>query len=61
MPMAIEALRQIEQWGVAEIEATLRIMMRQIGERATELGLSVAPAQTILVKSQPVGTVSEAI
>ncbi|MEL7448152.1 MAG: aminotransferase class V-fold PLP-dependent enzyme [Pseudomonadota bacterium] len=44
LPMAIEALRQVGQWGVSQIEATLRIMTQQIGERATELGLSVAPA-----------------
>lgn len=43
VPMAIEALRQIGQWGVEEVESSLRLMTRQIGERATELGLSVAP------------------
>ena len=44
LPMAIEALRQVGQWGVPQIESTLRVMTRQIGERAAELGLMVAPA-----------------
>ncbi|MEM9055997.1 MAG: aminotransferase class V-fold PLP-dependent enzyme [Pseudomonadota bacterium] len=44
LPMAIEALRQIERWGVAEIEASLNLVTGQIAERAGELGLTVAPA-----------------
>jgi selenocysteine lyase/cysteine desulfurase len=44
MPMALAALQQILDWQVPKIAATLSTMTNQIAQRATELGLNVAPA-----------------
>jgi selenocysteine lyase/cysteine desulfurase len=43
VPMAIAALRQILEWGVAEIQAVLSATTAQIAERATEQGYLVLP------------------
>lgn len=43
MPMVRAALDQILDWGVDRIEATLRQMTREIGERAVSLGLTIGP------------------
>ena len=45
MPVANAALRQILDWGVDEIAETLGAMTADIGQRATALGLSVAPPE----------------
>ncbi len=44
MPMVVAALRQILDWQVNEIAATLSAMTHRIADRAVELGLRVAPA-----------------
>ncbi len=44
MPMAVAALQQILAWQVPEIAATISKMTHHIAQRATELGLKVAPA-----------------
>ena len=43
MPMAHTALKQICDWQVPEIAATLATMTAEIAQRATALGLNVAP------------------
>ena len=45
MPMANTALKQILAWQVPEIAATLSALTEEIAQRATALGLNVAPAQ----------------
>ncbi|MAG96142.1 MAG: aminotransferase class V-fold PLP-dependent enzyme [Alphaproteobacteria bacterium] len=45
MPVAHAALRQILDWGVDEIAATLGAMTADIGQRATALGLGAAPPE----------------
>ena len=44
-PIAGEALRQIQSWGVAAIAATLRARTDAIAAQAAALGLAVAPAE----------------
>lgn len=44
MPMTIAALEQILAWGVPEIAATLQQVTADIAQRASALGLRVAPA-----------------
>lgn len=44
VPMAIEALEQLLEWGVAEIAAQLAIVTDAIAARVTALGLSAIPA-----------------
>jgi len=44
MPMAHAALKQIWDWQVAEIAATLSAVTAEIAQRATALGLNVAPS-----------------
>ncbi len=39
LPMAVAALEQLLEWGVAEIQTTLSAMTAQIAERAAPLGL----------------------
>ncbi len=39
LPMAVAALEQLLEWGVADIQATLSAMTAQIAERAAPLGL----------------------
>ncbi len=43
MPMAVEALRQILEWGVAEIYETLTHRTGEIAEYGTKLGLASVP------------------
>jgi len=43
MPMAFAALKQIWDWQVPEIASTLTAMTAEIAQRATGLGLNVAP------------------
>jgi selenocysteine lyase/cysteine desulfurase len=43
MPMALAALKQILDWQVSEIATTLTTMTAEIAQRATALGLNVAP------------------
>ncbi len=43
VPMAIAALRQINEWQVKRIQQTLSVLTNSIAEKATELGCSVAP------------------
>jgi len=43
MPMALTALKQICDWKVPEIAATLSAVTAEIAQRATALGLNVAP------------------
>jgi selenocysteine lyase/cysteine desulfurase len=45
LPMAIEALRQILTWGVAEVEDTLSLLPARIEERAREMGLGAVSAE----------------
>ena len=42
LPAAIAALEQTLEWGVEEVQATIRLMTRRIADRARELGLQVA-------------------
>lgn len=42
-PMALAALRQIDDWGVESIQATLGRLTDRIGDEAEELGLSALP------------------
>lgn len=44
MPMAKAALEQILDWGVDNIQATLKARTKSIAERAARLGLKSAPA-----------------
>ena len=44
MPMAFAALKQIRDWQVPEIAATLSAVAAEIAQRATALGLNVAPS-----------------
>jgi len=44
VPMAAAALSQVLEWGVEEIQGTLRVLTDQIARGATELRLEVAPA-----------------
>ena len=44
IPMANAALEQIEAWGVATIQATIRPLVGEIAERAGALGLEPTPA-----------------
>lgn len=43
MPMAIPALRQLLEWGVANTQATLRARTDRIAERAAALGIRALP------------------
>ena len=43
MPMALAALKQIGEWLIPEIADTLSAMTAEIANRATALGLNVAP------------------
>ncbi len=45
MPMANAALKQILAWQVSEIATTLSALTEEIAQRATALGLNVAPAR----------------
>ncbi|HEX9930197.1 MAG TPA: aminotransferase class V-fold PLP-dependent enzyme [Pyrinomonadaceae bacterium] len=45
VPMAIAALRQINEWGVGRIQQTLSALTNSIAEKAIKLGCSVAPPQ----------------
>ncbi len=45
VPMAIAAMEQIQEWTVPRIGATLAKLTREIGERATEIGVTVLPAE----------------
>jgi len=45
IPMAVEALRQLHDWGVAEIQETLGGLTERIAERARGLGLGCLPRQ----------------
>lgn len=42
LPAAIAALQQTLEWGVEEVQGTIRLMTRRIADRARELGLQVA-------------------
>lgn len=42
-PMALAALRQLDDWGVESIQATLGRLTDRIGDEAEELGLSALP------------------
>lgn len=42
-PMALAALRQVNDWGVANISAYLSVLTEELAERAGELGFSVDP------------------
>jgi len=42
MPMAVAALEQLLEWGVAEIQQSLSVMTASIAERAAPLGLSAS-------------------
>ena len=44
VPMVCESLRQIAEWGVAEIAATLRPLVDEIADRGRAIGLSPTPA-----------------
>lgn len=44
MPMAVAALRQLLDWRVEEIQATVRELTRQIEQEALRLGLEPTPA-----------------
>ena len=44
VPMAAAALSQVLEWGVEEIQGTLRVLTDRIARGATELRLEVAPA-----------------
>lgn len=44
MPMAVAALRQVLDWRVEEIQATLRELTRRIEQEALRLGLDPVPA-----------------
>ena len=43
MPMAMAAIQQILEWGVAEIAETLTVRNREIAERASEVGFRYVP------------------
>ncbi len=45
VPMAIAALRQINEWKVTNIQRTLSVLTDLIAEKAIDLGCSVAPQQ----------------
>ncbi|MFW6084898.1 MAG: aminotransferase class V-fold PLP-dependent enzyme [Gemmatimonadota bacterium] len=45
VPMALAALSRIIEWGVANIQATLRRMTDRIAEESKVLGLAVLPAE----------------
>ena len=45
MPMAIAALQQLLEWGVASIGATSGVLVSALVRRAAELGLGAVPAQ----------------
>jgi selenocysteine lyase/cysteine desulfurase len=45
VPMAIAALRQINEWQVEKIQQTLSVLTNSITEKAIKLGCSVAPPQ----------------
>ena len=42
LPMAVAALEQLLEWGVAEIQATLAAMTTKVAERAAPLGLGAS-------------------
>jgi len=44
MPPAIAAMRQILEWGVADIQETLSALTRDIAARTAELGIGSVPA-----------------
>jgi selenocysteine lyase/cysteine desulfurase len=43
VPMAIAALRQINEWQVEKIQQTLSVLTNSISEKAVKLGCSVSP------------------
>lgn len=43
VPMAIAAIRQLQDWGVDRISATCRLLTDTVAERASELGFGVPP------------------
>lgn len=43
LPMAVASLRQLLDWGVADIQATLRVRTDRIAERALALGIGAVP------------------
>jgi selenocysteine lyase/cysteine desulfurase len=43
LPMAVVALRQLLDWGVADIQETLRARTDAIAERAADLGIGAVP------------------
>jgi selenocysteine lyase/cysteine desulfurase len=45
LPMAVAGMRQILAWGVNDIAASLSVLTARIGKEASEMGLSVAPAE----------------
>lgn len=45
LPMAVAGMRQILAWGVDDIAASLGAITAQIGDEASAMGLSVAPAE----------------
>ena len=45
MPVAIAALDQLLEWTVPRIAASLRLVTDEIEARATEIGLTVPPAE----------------
>ena len=45
VPMAIAALRQIDEWQVGRIQQTLSVLTNSIAEKAIKLGCSVTPSQ----------------
>jgi len=45
MPMVVAALRQIHEWGVPQIQASLSVLTGKLASGALELGLNVAPAE----------------
>lgn len=44
VPMAVQALRQIADWRVDAIAATLRPLVDEVADRAAEIGLTPVPA-----------------
>ena len=43
LPMANAALRQLHEWGVANIQATIRVRTRRLSERVNALGIRTLP------------------
>lgn len=45
VPMAIAALRQINEWQIERIQQTLSVLTNSIAEKAVKLGCSVSPTE----------------